>query len=117
MKLNFVNLMFFMPLNIESTTEEKVHIKITPTTTSGNPAALDGTPVWTVDPPATVEPDADGLGAFIISADAAGVSNWKVEADADLGEGVQTITDGGVYTYNHPQAANLGVVADAPVPK
>lgn len=100
-----------MPLDIQSTTAEKVHIKLAPD------GKLDGVPTWTIDAPATVEPDADGMGAFMISADDTGQSNWSVSADVDLGEGVTTITDGGAYSYNHPQATSLGVTADAPVPK
>lgn len=104
-------------LDITSTIEEKVHIKLAPKTATGKPATVDGIPVWKVDAPATVEVDADGLGAFLISGDTVGSSAWSVEADADLGEGVRTISEGGTYTYTDAQAAALGVTAETPVLK
>lgn len=116
---NYSQLKFkIMPLDVVSTTEEKVHIHIAPKTSSGKPAAIEaGSAVWTLDGTGSIVPDADGLGAYVISADAPGVSNWSVSADADLGSGVATITDGGVYTYNDPLAAALGATADAPEAK
>lgn len=105
-------------INIVSTIEEKVHVKLSPVTASGKPATVDGIPVWTVTSgDAIVEPDADGLGAFIISADAPGTAEWKVEADADLGEGVRTITATGTYNYTDAQAQNLGLSAEPPIAK
>lgn len=107
-----------MPLDVVSTTEEKVHIKIAPVTSSGKPAPVEaGSVIWSLDGTGSIVPDEDGMGAFVVSADTPGVSNWSVSADADLGAGVTTIVDGGVYTYNDPQAAALGTTADPAVPK
>jgi hypothetical protein len=107
-----------MPLNLTSTTEEKIKITLNITTASGNPAQVDGPPTWEVtDGSATIVPEADGLSAYLISGNEPGVANWKVTADADLGAGVQEIVDGGTYTYNHPQAAALGLTAGTPEPK
>lgn len=104
--------------DIQSTNEEKVHVKLNPTTTSGNPASLDGAAVWEIlSGDATVEPDADGLGAFIVSGSAIGASQVKVSADADLGAGVQTIEAIIDYNVVSPQAANLGIVSEPAVPK
>lgn len=107
-----------MPLDIQSTTDEKVHIHLAPVTSTGKPATLDGTPTWSITAGnATIVPDADGLGAFVVSEDVTGSSTWSVSADADLGAGVDTISDGGVYTYTHPNASSLGLTADAPEAK
>jgi len=107
-----------MPLDIVSTTEEMVHLKIAPVTSTGKPALLDGLPTWAITTGgATIVVDADGMGAFVVSEDIGGSSTWSVSADADLGAGVSTISDGGVYSYASPQAAALGITADAPVPK
>lgn len=108
-----------MPLDLVSTTLEKVHVKLNPTDSTGNPSTVEpGSVVWTVTSGgATVTPDADGLGAFFISEDITGSSTWGVSADADLGAGVDTISDSGTYTYNHPNAANLGLTADPAQPK
>lgn len=102
---------------IAITSEQKVHVKLNPTTAAGSPSSLDGAATFAVESgDATVEPDADGLGAYLISG-AAGVSVISVSADADLGEGVVTITDSITLTVSDPFAANLGLVVDAPEPK
>jgi hypothetical protein len=107
-----------MPLDVTSTTEEKVKLHIAPVTSTGKPAAVDGIPVWSIiEGGATIEAAADGLSADVISEDNAGTSVWNVQADADLGEGVVFIEDGGSYVYNNPMAASMGTTADAPVPK
>lgn len=119
-----------MPLDLKSTTEEKVPIRVNPTTTTGKPAKIDGLAVISITagnataaPATQAELDADtaaggsGLVGFVVSEDTAGQSSYQVSADADLGAGVTTITDGGVYVYNDPQAANLGLGSSAPVPK
>lgn len=116
---------------IKSTTEEKVPIYVSPKTTSGKDAKIDGrAQLAIVSGNATVtnatqeEADADeqasgrkGLVGYIVSEDTPGTSVWKVTADTDLGEGVTTIEDGGDYTYGDPQAANLGTGAGTPIAK
>lgn len=60
----------------------------------GNPAKLDGMPVWTSsdESVATVTPSEDGMSATILSLGATGTAQISVSADADLGEGVRTMT-------------------------
>lgn len=107
-----------MPLDITSTIEEKVYIKLAPKTATGKPALLDGVPIWEITAGnATIVPDADGLGAYIVSEDVIGFSEWSVTADADLGSGVVSIAEGGTYTYTDAQAAALGVTLSPAVPK
>lgn len=107
-------------LDLSLTTELKQHVKLVPKTSGGKDAPVDGVPVWTVVSGAgTVEPDADGLGAFIISTDAVDstMTIYQVDADADLGSGVETISDTISLTTVAANAASLGLVADAAVPK
>ena len=107
-------------LNLSITTEQKVHVKLSPATAAGKPATVDGVPVWSVVSGAgTVVPDADGLGAFLVSTDAVdGVDTvYMVDADADLGPGVTDLQDTITLTTTNAQAAALGLTADAPVPK
>ena len=53
---------------INSTNEEKVLISLNPTTAAGNPAQVDGAPVWNVTSgDCTLEVAADGLSCFLIS--------------------------------------------------
>lgn len=105
-------------MDLKSTVEQKQHVSIAPKTAAGKPATIDGLPTWEItEGGATLEVDPDGLGAFVISEDVEGSSQWKVSADADLGEGVRTLEVGGTYTYGPAEANDLGVTADAPVSK
>jgi hypothetical protein len=107
-----------MPLEITSTREEKVHVKLAPATAAGNPATLDGPASFTiVSGDATVVVDADGLGAFIVSGDGVGDSIINIDADADLGAGVRTISDTITYHVTDAEAAALGLTAEPAVPK
>lgn len=109
-----------MPLTLSITTEQKVHVKLAPATASGKPATVDGTPVWSVVSGAgTVVPDADGLGAFLVSTDTVdGVDTvYMVDADADLGPGTTDLQDTITLTTTNAQAAALGLSNDPPVDK
>lgn len=108
-----------MPVEITLTTEQKVRATITPKTQSGNPAQLDGKPNVSVPSgDATIaNVSDDGLSFDIVSPDAPGQSQVLVEADADLGSGVETISD--IITVNivGARAANLGLSLGTPEPK
>ena len=54
----------------------------------GNPARVDGMPVWTSsdESVATVTPSDDGMSATILSLGTTGTAQISVTADADLGE-------------------------------
>lgn len=112
-----------MPLNITSTTEEKVPILFAPTTTAGKPAKIDGAPVLSIltggatAQQATPDELANGVAGYIVSEDIPGTSTWQIVGDADLGEGVREIIGGGVYVYSDPQAENFGLSAGTAVPK
>lgn len=112
-----------MPLDITSTTEEKVPVLFAPKTTSGKPAKLDGAPELTITSgnataqAATEEELAQGIAGYVVSEDTPGTSTWQIKGDADLGAGVREIIDGGNYTYSDPQAENFGLSAGTPVPK
>lgn len=60
----------------------------------GNPARVDGVPVWSSSDEAvvTVTPGEDGMSATILSLGTTGTAQVSVSADADLGEGVRTMT-------------------------
>lgn len=114
-----------MPLDFVSNTDEKVPIHISPVRANGKPAKLDGKAVLSiVSGGATAEQATDEqiaaeptLVGHVISEDADGSSEWKVEADADLGAGVVPISEGGVYTYSAAPAVSVGASAGTPVPK
>jgi hypothetical protein len=103
---------------ITITNEEKVQVTLTPTTAAGNPATLDGTPTWTVtEGDATLEVAVDGLSAFLVSGAADVNSKVEVTADADLGEGVVTLTDTIDLAVVAATASVLGATVAAPVLK
>jgi len=107
-----------MSLDLSITSEQKIPVTMAPVTAAGKPATLDGKPTWTlVSGDATIVVSDTGLSAELISADTPGDSNFLVEADADLGAGVETISDTIKLTVVGARAVNLGLVAGAPLPK
>lgn len=105
-------------LELNCTNEEKILVKVNTVTTTGKPAILDG--VVTVEVQAgdgTVAMEADGLSFYVISGDNPGDTTYLVSADADMGEGVETISDIVTLHVAGAKAASLGLVAEAPIPK
>jgi len=64
-----------------------------PVDAKGNPAPVDGAPAWGSSDPtvATVTPAADGLSAMVAAVGPLGKTQISVNADADLGEGFESI--------------------------
>ena len=105
-------------LQLSITNEQQVTVHLAPKTPHGKPATLDGKPEWTVvSGSCTVTPSDDGLSATIVSGDTPGTSEISVSADADLGAGVETISDIVEVAVGGAKAANLGLNADAPEDK
>lgn len=98
---------------ISSTNEEKVLVSINPTTAAGNPAPVDGVPVWTVTSgDCTLEVAPDGLSCYIISGQPNVANLVEVSVDADLdAEEVRTITETIVYTVVAAEAQALGITS------
>lgn len=102
-------------MKITITNEQKVRVTLAPVTTGGKPAKLDGKPAWRVDSGnSTINVSEDGLSADLVSADEPGDTVVIVEADADLGEGVVTISDVIQLTVAGANAQNLGLVVGEP---
>lgn len=74
------------------TDEQQVALSVAYKTAAGNPARVDGVPVWTSSDPSIVSliVAEDGLSAQAVSG-ALGSAQITVSADADLGEGVREI--------------------------
>jgi hypothetical protein len=103
---------------ITITNEEKVLVSLAPVTAAGNPATLDGVPTWTViEGDATLEVAEDGLSAFLVSGAADVNSKVEVVADADLGEGVVSLTDVIDLAVVAATASALGLVAGTAILK
>lgn len=72
-----------------------VDASVTFTDVEGNPAKVDGVPVWSVDDASIIDsitPAADGLSAKLHIANAIGASQVSLVADVDLGTGTNTVT-------------------------
>ena len=106
------------------TNEQKIQVTLTPVTATNKPAQLDGPAVFEViDGDAKVESVLDAAGvvipntAWLVSGDLPGDSQIMVSADADLGDGVETIIDIIKLTVAGAKAASLGLTVGAPVAK
>ena len=75
------------------TNEQKVKLTLAPKTQLGNPASLDGIPVWNTSDSnvATLDVSPDGLSAYVISNNP-GVSQISAICDGDLGDGVRELS-------------------------
>lgn len=107
-----------MPLELNCTNEEKVHVKVNPVTAHGKPTGIDGKISAEVQSgTGTAVVDDDGKGFFAVSGDDPGDTSILISADADVGEGVETISDVVILHVAGAKAANLGLVADPAVAK
>lgn len=100
--------------------DEKVKLgPIAPVDRAGNPAAIDGVPTWSVGDPAIIGLDvaADGLSAYAIAAGPVGLSQVNITADADLGEGVTTISGTVDFQVVAAQAVGLAIPVGTPEPQ
>jgi len=105
-------------LELKITNEQKIPVELKPVTAAGKPAELDGKPaVSVVAGDSTFEQSEDGKTITLISSDTPGDTQFLIEADADLGEGVETISDIVKLTVEGAKAASLGLVAGTAVPK
>lgn len=73
---------------------QRVTINVSPVDAKGNPAQVDGAPVWAVVGPGivTLEPSSDGFTCVATTTGELGTTQLTVTADADVGEGIQTIS-------------------------
>jgi hypothetical protein len=101
-----------MALQITSTDEQKVPVTLNPTTAAGNPATVEGLTV-TVDVGDATIVEIEANKSFYVVSGTAGLNSLTVSADADLGEGVVTITDTIEYFVTGAQATSFGLSAGA----
>lgn len=111
-----------MALQVSCSNEQKVPVTVSPVTAAGNPAQVDGALRLTkVDGDGNIQQDpSNPLAFFVVSGSAPGVSNFIVEADADLQTGddhVSLIQDTVQLTVTGANATSFGLTAGAPVAK
>lgn len=102
-------------LELQITNEQEVDVTLAPVTDTGKPAPLDGSPAWTViSGNSQVIVAEDGKSAVLRSSDEPGDTEIMVKADANLGEGVEEISDIIRLSVVGATAKNLGLSAGAP---
>jgi len=74
------------------TVDQQVTLSVAFTDKAGNPAFVDGDPVWTSTDAAVEIVATDSPFVVIARSTGVGVAQVRVEADADLGEGVKPVT-------------------------
>ena len=81
-------------MSLVLTDEQKVTLSIQPKTAAGNPAPVDGIPIWSSSDETilAVVSAPDGLSATATTVGPVGSAQVNVSADADLGAGVRTLT-------------------------
>jgi hypothetical protein len=105
-----------------TTDQNYPNVVLTITNSAGNPAPVDGVPVWASSDPTviSVTPNPDGMSALIDTV-APGVGRVTVTADADTGAGVVTLTgvteDINVTQGTSGQATLMTLELGAPVDK
>lgn len=104
-----------MPVSITLTNEQEVDVTLKITTETGKPAPVDGKPTWEVlSGSSTVTVSEDGLSAVVRSGDDPGDTQIIVKADANLGEGVEEISDAIKVSVQSATAMNLGLSVGTP---
>ena len=106
-------------MSLVLTDMQKVQLSIQPVDGAGNPAPVDGPPIWESSDPGvlTLEASTDGMSAIASAVGPLGAAQVKVSADADLGEGVETITGILDVQIVADKAVSLAVQAGVPEPK
>lgn len=106
-------------LEITLDNEQKVKVTLSPVTKGGKAAELDEPPTWSVAAGTCTVADVapDGLSGFIVTGDDPGDSEIVIAGDADLGDGVVTVSEAITVHVNGALAGNLGVTLGQPEPK
>jgi hypothetical protein len=97
------------------TDEQKVEAFLRPKTAAGNPAKVDGVPVWSSTDTAilTVAAATDGLSAIVTTVGQLGTAQVNVTADADLGDGVRSIAATQDFEVKAAEAVSVGIEVGA----
>lgn len=101
------------------TNAQKVPLSIQPLDQYGNPARVDGVPVWNNSDEAlgTLTVAADGLSAEYSTLGPIGTAQVSVTADADLGAGVRSLTGTLDIQVEPSEAVTLNIAAGVPGPR
>jgi hypothetical protein len=103
-------------MSLVLTSVQKVSLAIEAVDAAGNPAPIDGAPVWSVSDETVLELQVgdDGLSAVAVTKGPLGSAQVVVSADADLGEGVVSISGLLDIEVVAAQAVALAIKAGTP---
>ena len=104
-------------LELGCTNEEKIKITVNPVTATGKEAPIDGPITVSVQGGEGTYAIVDAKSFDVVSGDNPGDTSYLISADADIGEGVETIQDIVILHVAGAKAASFGMVAGAPEPK
>lgn len=98
------------------TDTQKASMTVKYESAAGNPAVVDGAPVWASSNAAILEVTAspDGMSAVARSVGPAGPAQVSVTADADMGEGTKEIVFVQDFEVKAGQAVTGGITVGAP---
>lgn len=89
---------------------QQARVSIAPVSKAGNPAKIDGVPVWSSsNADIVVVPEESGLAALVRAAGPIAAGTITITADADLGEGVKPIEGKFNVAVEGGQAADFGI--------
>ena len=101
-------------LELNCTNEEKIKVTVNPVTRKGKPVPLDGPVSVVIQAGEGTVVMVDDASFRVVSGDNPGDTSYLVSADADIGSGVETISDVIILHVAGALAANLGLTAGAP---
>ncbi len=103
-------------LMLTLTSSQKAALTVAFKDKKGNPATVDGAPIWGVDNPnvLAITPAADGLSCDVSAVGPLGTALVSVQADADLGEGVVPIAGSLEVMITSGAAETVEITAGAP---
>lgn len=93
------------------TATQQFAVSIEPKTRTGKPAVVDGSAVWASSNEAVASVVSTGPLTGLVVAQAAGDATISAAVDADLGEGVNTITGQDTLTVTQGTATSVGLTA------
>lgn len=98
---------------------QKVEFSVSAVSAAGNPASLDGAPVWSSSDESilTLSVSEDGLSCEAVTTGSLGAVQVKVVGDADLGEGVTSLFGVLDVVVVASQAVNLEIKPGVPSDK
>jgi hypothetical protein len=99
---------------------QKVNLSIAPVDVMGNPAKVEGTPIWATSDPSllSLEVAPDGLSAYAITLGPLGTCQVSVTADANLDPDITTTITGILdISVIASEAVSLSITAATPEPR